>query len=102
MVKFLEEKKANTAGVVLEEGDLLMVSSSDILNNYVSRLEVLKKKEDFVKMLNAIGGSLHGTKALLYFSKEERQKEIVSERTTIKDSVNAVKESCSKFVKTYC
>lgn len=97
--KVLEEKKANTAGVVLEEGDLLMVSSSDILNNYVSRLEVLKKKEDFVKMLNAIGGSLQGTKALLYFSKEERQKKIVSERTTIKDSVNAVKESAQNLLK---
>jgi len=97
--KVLEEKRASTAGIVLEEGDLLIVASPGILNNYISRLEVLKKKEDFVKMLDAIGSSLEGTKALLYFSRERRQKKIVSERTIINDSINTVKKSAQDLLK---
>jgi hypothetical protein len=73
--EILKEKKANTAGVVLSEEDVLMVSSRGLLEEKTSTFSRLQKKEEFKRNLDTTGSKLKGTQSLLYFLKEEEEKE---------------------------
>ena len=95
----LKEKRANTAGIALEESDILMISSSELLSATASRLSVLESKEDFVKTLDAIGENLSGTKALLYFVKGEVKRNTVKERKKIVRGLEGIKIGAEKFLK---
>lgn len=95
----LEEKRANTAGITLDDEDVIMVSTNELLSNNLSRLSVLKKKEDFLRTLDAIGANLNGTKSLLYFAKGEERKNIAKQRKRIIPNMEEMKSSAEKFLK---
>jgi hypothetical protein len=98
----LNQKKASTAGITLEKGDLLMVSSPGILAKNEKRFSNFKEKKDFVRSLNAVGETLVGTKALLYFTKgEEKKEETVKkkEKKTVVESFEGIKDGAKNLVK---
>ena len=70
----LSKKQAKTAGIPLEKNDLLMVSSSGLLEKNSTILSTLKKKEIFLRELNSIGDNIVGSNVLLYFSLQEEKK----------------------------
>jgi hypothetical protein len=95
----LKEKQANTAGIVLKEEDVLMVSSKGLLKERHSILSRLKKKEEFKENLDRMGSRLKGTQTLLYFlRKEEEEKETQGKKHEDEEKVK--KESREKKEKT--
>jgi CBS domain-containing protein len=94
----LSEKKANTAGITLDPNDLLMISTDGLLEKSESRLSVLKKKEEFVKTLDAIGDNLNGTKALLYLA-EDIEGKIVEKKKKPVLSIPLIKDGAEKLLK---
>lgn len=100
--EILKEKRASTAGVTLEKGDLLMISSPDLLVKNQERFSNFKEKKDFVRSLNAVGETLVGTKALLYFTKGEIKKEqpiVKREKKTVTESIEDIKDGAKNLVK---
>lgn len=103
--EILNEKKAKTAGILLERSDVLMISSSNILKRISTKLSELKKKEDFVKMLDSVGNSLSGTGAVFYFTMEERKKTpkkkqgLVSPVPKIKEEVEKILQPVARIEK---
>jgi CBS domain-containing protein len=96
--EILSEKRANTAGVVLDESDVLMISTQKLLSNVSEKFSQLKKKEDFLQMLNSLGKNLSGTSGVLYFTKEERKKSVEKKQISI-SPVKNIKEGAQKFLK---
>ena len=95
--EILKEKKANTAGVALSKEDVLMVSSPGLLDGNNSRLSRLEKKEEFEKILDALGSKLKETNVLLYFFKGEKKEKVVKKQKVL-PTVESVKQGAEKLL----
>ncbi len=95
--EILKEKKANTAGVALSKEDVLMVSSLGLLEGNNSRFSRLEKKEEFEKILDALGSKLKETNVLLYFFKGEKKEKVVKKKKIL-PTVESVKEGAEKLL----
>jgi len=98
----LREKNANTAGIAIDKEDLLMVSTSGLLQQNLQELSRPKDKESLQNYLSSLSGKLQGTQSLLYLSREE---DITQEQPLAKVSkkppeiVGKVKENAEKILK---
>ncbi len=103
----LKEKNANTAGIVLGNEDLLMLSSAGLLQESFPELSRSKDGESLWKYLTTLGEKLEGTNSLLYLvqEKDEKKEESAQEQLPIKvkkespEVAEKVKENAEKFLK---
>lgn len=66
--EIMNNKKANTAGIVLEDKENLILSTAGVLSPNIANISVLSQKDSFEKALNEIGKNLPAGAGLLYFS----------------------------------
>lgn len=71
ITKILEEKSANTAGIVLSKDELLMISTKGILSNSISKLSSLDDTEEIKGLLSILGRDLKESAAMMYFYQEK-------------------------------
>lgn len=71
ITEILEEKSANTAGIVLSKDELLMISTKGLLSNSISKLSSLDDTEDIKGLLSLIGRDLKESAAIMYFYQEK-------------------------------
>ena len=104
----LKEKNANTAGIALGDEDLVMVSSSGLLQESVPELSRSKDVKSLWKYLTTLGEKLEGTNSLLYLVQEKEEKKVkepIQEQfpTKVKketpEVVEKVKENTEKILK---
>ena len=110
ITEILTQKRASTAGINLEKNDLLVISSPELLKKNENRFSNFKQKKDFLRSLNAIGQTLVGTKALLYFSQgaekieedvktEEKKKPLVLGIESIKNGAKNIVKPIARVEK---
>ncbi len=75
--QIMNDKKANTAGIVLEDKENLILSTAGVLSPNIANISVYSQKDSFGEKLNEIGKSLPAGAGLLYlFAKDTPQKTV--------------------------
>ena len=69
--EILKKSRANTAGIALEEQDILVVSTSCILEEYLNSLSNSKDSKNVVLGLKALGNSLNEAGGFVLFLDEQ-------------------------------
>ncbi|MGI6423353.1 MAG: hypothetical protein ACOX0X_01880 [Candidatus Dojkabacteria bacterium] len=88
--EMLKKNNANTAGLALEEGDLLFCSTESFLKKNMEKLIGLKSKEEILKTLDDVAHLLSAGEGLLIFAKGEE--EIEEENIVVEEVVVSVEE----------
>jgi hypothetical protein len=71
ITEILGKSKASTAGVALEEGDILIVSTMGVISKTLGELGKLTSAEPVIAELKEIGKTLSGTQGLVFFAYED-------------------------------
>lgn len=71
ITEILGKSKASTAGVALEEGDILVVSTMGVISKTLGELDKLTSAELVITELKEIGKTLSGTQGLVFFAYED-------------------------------
>ena len=69
--EILKKSRANTAGIALEEQDMLVISTEGILQGYLDSLSNSKDSKNVVSSLRSLGEGLDGTGGFVLFLDEE-------------------------------
>lgn len=76
VTEIMKEKNANTAGLVLDDKESLIISTSEVLSPVITKISGISHKEEFAEALNEAGKSLHDSAGLLYLSCTQEEKEV--------------------------
>jgi len=71
ITEILGKSKASTAGVALEEGDVLIISTIGVISKTLGELSKLTSAEPVIAELKEIGKTLSGTQGLVFFAYED-------------------------------
>jgi hypothetical protein len=71
ITEILGKSKASTAGVALDEGDILVVSTMGVISKVLNELEKFSKSDMVVTELREIGKTLLGNQGLVFFAYED-------------------------------
>ncbi len=69
--EILKKSRANTAGIALEEQDMLVISTKGVLEGYINSLSNSKDSKNVVLGLKTLGGGLNGSGGFVLFLDEE-------------------------------
>ncbi len=77
IVDVLEKNKAQTAGLALKDGEVMMISTPTLLNDGISNFMGLVNIEDIKRAVKNFGGNLTNSESLLvlYIEKDNRKKD---------------------------
>ncbi len=97
--EMLKQKKANTVGVVLKQGDVLIVSTQGNISENRERISRVKTSEDMLKYIKLLGESLSKPSGLFAFAVGEKQMPIpVSEPLPIEKPTSLPKVTSKKYL----
>jgi len=71
ITEILGKSKASTAGVALEEGDILIASTVGVISKALNELEKISQSELVINELRDIGKNLLGNQGLVFFAYED-------------------------------
>lgn len=99
--EILSEKVAKTAGITLEEDELLMISSEGFLDDNISKFAQTQSSREIQQVLNTMGSKLGGCSAVMYFKQKKDSPEIVkSEKPKVHiPNIAEVKDEARKLLK---
>ena len=77
IIDVLEKNKAQTAGLALKDGEVMMISTPTLLNDGISNFMGLVNIEDLKKAVKNFGGNLTNSESLLvlYIEKDNKKKD---------------------------
>jgi len=84
ITEILGKSKASTAGVALQEGDILIASTMGVISKTLDELEKYSKPELVVNELKEIGKTLQGNQGLVFFAYEDENQTTVRPIQTLK------------------
>ncbi len=102
IAEMLKKKNAKTAGLVLDENDLLFTSSASFLKNHLGDLTGLSNREGILEVLDSIANELTSGEGLLLFVRELgelKEKEPVLEEKVEKEVGDIVSEDIAPLPK---
>jgi hypothetical protein len=102
IAEMLKKKNAKTAGLVLDENDLLFTSSASFLKNHLGDLTGLSNREGILEVLDSIANELTSGEGLLLFVRELgelKEKEPVLEEKVEKEVGDIVSEDITPLPK---
>ncbi|MGI5898145.1 MAG: hypothetical protein ACOX6Q_03230 [Candidatus Dojkabacteria bacterium] len=91
VTEIMEKKKANTAGLVLEEKESLIVSTSKVLSPVIAKVSILSQKDSFKSALAQVAKSLPDGGGLLCLTSVEEEQNQTVEKVVKKKSVEKKK-----------
>ncbi|MBU1119980.1 hypothetical protein KKA50_02200 [Patescibacteria group bacterium] len=92
ITEILGKSKASTAGVALQEGDILIASTMGVISRTLAELEQHSKPELVINELREIGKTLQGNQGLVFFAYEDENQTQIKPIQTIKPLISASKE----------
>ncbi|MHC1716630.1 MAG: hypothetical protein AB9915_01890 [Candidatus Dojkabacteria bacterium] len=75
--EIIMQKKANTAGIVLKESDVLVISTKNKVTENLTKISRLRTSEDIIKFLRILGENLNTPSGLMYFAMKEEEAKVV-------------------------
>lgn len=73
VTEIMKEKNANTAGLVLDDRESLIISTSGVLTPIITKIPEISQREKFTEALNEVAKSLQDSAGLLYLSSTEKE-----------------------------
>jgi len=89
--EMLNKKKAKTAGIAIEEGDLVFSSTTNFFKDNLKRLMNTKSKEELISVLEELGSEVGDDQGFILLSKEKDitvTKEVVKEEKIKEDNTS--------------
>lgn len=83
--EILKKSRANTAGIALEDQDMLVISTKGILAGYLDSLSNSKDSKNVVTGLKSLGEGLDGSGGFVLFLDEELNASAIPEEAVIAD-----------------
>jgi hypothetical protein len=96
IAEMLKKKNAKTAGLVLDENDLLFSSSASFLKNHLGDLTGLSNREGILEVLDNIANELTSGEGLLLFVREEG--ELKEEEPVLKEVEEKIEKEVGDIV----